>query len=183
ETSAIIGYLEEAFPQPALSPTGVRERGHMNQWISAVNSYYYTYMIYHVSHERRVFPELGIASDEEVVAHALPKIEVGLMVAERELARGKDFLLGSDVSLADFYLLPATYGFGLTPEGKQMYPKYPAFCRWRERMEALPTVRRLRAALPPPAPIPPAPGWAVSPRPEYRHGGGRRPGSGRRGHR
>ena len=61
----------------------------MNQWISAVNAYYYPYMIYHVSHERRVFPELGIASDEKVVAHALPKIEVGLAVLERELGTGR----------------------------------------------------------------------------------------------
>src|SRR5262249_28280689 len=143
ETNAIVGYLDEAFPKPALTPSGARDRGHMNQWISAVNSYYYPYMIYHVSHERRVFPELGIASDEKVVAHALPKIEVGLQVAERELAQGKDYLLGSELSLADFYLLPATYAFGLTPEGKRMYPNYPAFCRWRERMEASPTVRRL----------------------------------------
>ena len=36
------------------------------------------YMIYHVGHERNVFPRLGIPSDEEVVAHALPKIEIGL---------------------------------------------------------------------------------------------------------
>ena len=70
----------------------------MNQWISAVNSYYYPYMIYHVSHERNVFPELGIPSDENVVAHALPKIEVGLKVAERELAHGKDYLLGSELT-------------------------------------------------------------------------------------
>src|SRR6516164_1146776 len=84
-------------------------RARMNQWISAVNSYYYPYMIYHVSHERRVFPELGIPSDEKVVAHALPKIEVGLQVLERELGHGKDHLLGSDLTLADFYVLPSTY--------------------------------------------------------------------------
>jgi len=35
-------------------------------------------MIYHVSHERNVFPELGIPSDEKLVAHALPKIGVAL---------------------------------------------------------------------------------------------------------
>jgi len=34
-----------------------------------------------------------------------------------------------------------------------MYPKYPGFSRWRERMEGLPTVKKLRAALPPRAPI------------------------------
>jgi len=167
ETSAIAMYLEDTFGEPPLQPKSVRERARMHQWISAVNSYYYPYMIYHVSHERRVFPELGIASDEKVVAHALPKIEVGLTVAERELSHGKNYLLGTDLSLADFYLLPSTYAFGLTGEGKRMYPKYPAFSRWRERMEALPTVQKFRAALPPHAPIEHAREWAVSHRPKY----------------
>src|SRR5713226_3227757 len=94
ETSAIVTYLDETFENPALQPKDVRARGRMNQWISAVNSYYYPYMIYHVSHERRVFPELGIPTDEKVVAHALPKIDVGLQVVERELGHGKEHLLG-----------------------------------------------------------------------------------------
>ncbi len=160
-------YLDETSPNPVLRPKDVRARGRMNQWFSSVNSYYYPYMIYHVSHERLVYPELGIASDEEVVAHALPKIDVGLQVVERELAHGKDYLLGSELTLADFYLLPSTYSFGLTPEGKRMYPSYPAFCRWRERMEALPSVKRFRAALPPRTPIEHAREWAVSHRPKY----------------
>ena len=132
ETSAIVGYLEDAFPKPALQPKSVSDRARMNQWISSVNSYYYPYMIYHVSHERNVFPELGIPSDEKVVAHALPKIEVGLHVLESELAHDKDYLLGSELTLADFYLLPCTYSFSFAPEAKAMYAKYPAFCRWRE---------------------------------------------------
>src|SRR5262245_34753908 len=56
ETSAIAAYVDEAFDGPTLQPKDVRARARMNQWISAVNSYYYPYMIYHVSHERRVFP-------------------------------------------------------------------------------------------------------------------------------
>ena len=124
-------------------------RARMNQWITAVNSYYYPYMIYHVSHERNVFPELGIPSDEAVVSHALPKIEVGLQVAERQLSHGQGFLLGSEVTLADYYLMPSTHSFGRTPEGKTMYASFPVVQAWRERMEALPTVRRFRAAQPP----------------------------------
>src|SRR5438128_677619 len=45
ETSAIVAYLEETFPTPALQPKSIHDRAHMNQWISAVNSYYYPYMI------------------------------------------------------------------------------------------------------------------------------------------
>jgi glutathione S-transferase len=167
ETSAIVSYVDEAFAGPQLTPQDIRARGRMNQWISAVNSYYYTYMIYHVTHERIVFPELGIASDDKVVAHALPKIELGLGVLERELSDGRNYLLGSELSIADFYLLPSTFAFSLTDEGRTLYPKFPAFSRWRERMENLPTTRKLRASLPPREPIAHAREWAVSHRPKY----------------
>jgi glutathione S-transferase len=167
ETSAIASYVDEAFDGPRLTPRDVRERARMNQWVSAVNSYYYPYMIYHVTHERLVYPELGIASDEKVVAHALPKVELALGVMERELSRGQDYLLGSELTLADLFILPSTFAFSLTEEGKTMYPKYPAFCRWRTRMENLPTTRKLRETLPPRHPIEHAREWANSHRPRY----------------
>ena len=167
ETSAIVTYLDETFPRMPLQPRDIAGRARMDQWISMVNSYYYPYMIYHVTHERLVFPELGIASDEKVVAHALPKVELGLQVAERELADGRRYLLGNELTLADFYLLPSSFAFGLTDEGKRMYLKYPLFSGWRDRMEALPSVKTLRASLPPRAPIEHAREWAISHRPKY----------------
>ena len=168
ETSAIVAYLEEQFPTPSLHPDTPQGRARMNQWISAVNSYYYPYMIYHVGHERNVFPRLGIPSDEKVVAHALPKIEVGLQVMERQLSHAQGFLLGGEVTLADYYLLPSTHSFGRTPEGKTMYVSFPVVQAWRERMEALLTVQRLRAGQPriwPP--IEHARKWPASHRPKY----------------
>jgi glutathione S-transferase len=166
ETSAIATYVDEAFAGAHLTPKDVRARARMNQWISAVNSYYYPYMIYHVTHERLVFPELGIASDEKVVAHAVPKVERALVVAERELSHGQDFLLGAEPTIADFYLLPSTFAFSLTAEGQSMYPKFPAFCRWRERMDNLPATQKVRAAVPR-LPIEHAREWANSHRPKY----------------
>jgi glutathione S-transferase len=167
ETSAIVAYLEELFPQPALQPAQPRDWALMNQWISAVNSYYYPYMIYHVGHERNVFPRLGIEPDEKVVAHALPKIEIGLQVVERQLADGRPYLVGVDPTIADYYLLPSTFSFARTDEGKAMYARYPVFSAWRERTEALPTVRRFRATEAPYGPIEHARKWAVSHRPKY----------------
>src|ERR1700751_3113699 len=166
ETSAIASYVDEAFGGPRLTPNDVKARGRMNQWISAVNSYYYPHMIYHVTHERLVFPELGIASDDKMVAHALPKVETGLAVVERPLDHGKDFLLGDEMSIADFYLLPSTFAFSLTAEGQAMYPKFPAFCHWRERMDNLPATRTVRAAVQR-LPIEHAREWANSHRPKY----------------
>jgi glutathione S-transferase len=58
ETSAIATYVDEALEGPLLQPKDVQARARMNQWISSVNSYYYPYMIYHVTHERLVYPQL-----------------------------------------------------------------------------------------------------------------------------
>jgi glutathione S-transferase len=139
----------------------------MSQWISAVNGYYYPYLIYHVSHERNVFPQLGIPSDEAVVAHAMPKVEICLQVLERELLRDGAFLLGPQLSLADFFMLSIIHAFGFAPEAQAMYPKFPAISAWRERMERLSTMKRFRAAQPPRGPIEHARRWAVSHRPKY----------------
>ena len=97
----------------------------MHQWISSVNSYYYPYMIYHVVHERLVFPQLGIATDEKVVAHAMPKVARGLEVMENALGHGADYLLGNELTLADFFMLPSTFAFGLTDEGKAISWEIP----------------------------------------------------------
>src|SRR6202040_827440 len=160
ETSAIVAYLEEVFPTPSLQPETAQGRARMHQWISAVNGYYYPYLIYHVSHERNVFPQLGIPSDEKVVAHAMPMVETCLQALERELSRSGEFLLGPELSLADFFVLPIIHGFGFSPEAQALYPKLPAICAWRERMEALPTMKRFRAAQPPRGPIEHARRWA-----------------------
>ena len=167
ETAAIVGYVDDAFDGPKLTPEDPQQQAQMQQWISAVNGYYYPYLIYHVSHERNVFPQLGIPSDEEVVAHAMPKVEVCLDVLERRLLDSKEFLLGPDVSLADYYMLPIIHGFGFSPEAQMMYPKLPAVCGWRERMEALPAMKRFRAAQPPRGPIEHARRWTETHRPKY----------------
>jgi glutathione S-transferase len=167
ETSAIVAYLEELFPTPSLHPDTPQGRARMNQWISAVNSYYYPYMIYHVGHERNVFPRLGIPSDEKVVAHALPKIELGLQVMEKQLSHGKGFLLGDELTLGDYYLLPSTYSFGRHRDGQTMYASFPVVQVWRERMETLPAVQQLREATADLPPIEHARKWPDTHRPKY----------------
>ena len=84
----------------------------MNQWISAVNSYYYPYMIYHVSHERLVFPELGIAGNDVIVQHkskVAGKADPAPIVVNK-----KDLELGrSDIALQDGWTSGNGLGLGL----------------------------------------------------------------------
>jgi glutathione S-transferase len=118
-------------------------------------------MIYHVT--MNAFFATGLRPDF-VQAGTRSKGRDWLAVAERELAQTK---ISRRKPIADFFLLPSTFAFSLTEEGKAMYPKYPAFCRWRERMENLPTTRKLRAILPPREPILHAREWASSHRPRH----------------
>jgi glutathione S-transferase len=169
ETSAIALYVDEAFVGPALQPKDTRERARMHQWISAVSSYYYPYMSYHLSHERLIYPALGIAPDEKVVAHALPRITVALDVMERELAHGLDYLIGEQLTLADFFVLPTMTSLSMTPEGQEMLKTRPKIGAWRARMEAQPAVTEVRATVAPHIgkPVEHARNWVETHRPRY----------------
>ena len=95
ETAAIAAYVDEAFTGPALQPTNAQERARMNQWISALNGYYYPNIAFHLGHERLIYPALGIAPDEKVVSVALPKIATGAGCdGSASWAHGRDFLVG-----------------------------------------------------------------------------------------
>jgi glutathione S-transferase len=165
ETSAIVAYVDEVFDGPKLTPADPRHRARMNQWISSVNCYFYPYMIYHVTHERLVFPELGIAGNDAIVARALPHCREALDSMEHELADDRRFITGEVITLADFYLYPSVYAFALAPEGKQMLAGFPGVRAWRQRMDAVPSVARFNTSLPARQPIEHARQWAVSHRP------------------
>lgn len=169
ETSAIATYVDQAFHGPPLQRDDLRERARMNQWISSLSSYYYPYIAYHLSHERLIYPVLGIAPDENVVAAALPKITRGPEVMERELESDRRFLIGDRLTLADLFMLPTMTSFSLTPEGQQMLGAKPRIAAWRAQMEALPSVAIVRAMVVPHVgkPVEHARRWVVDHRPKY----------------
>lgn len=167
ETIAIITYIEDAFDGPRLQPAAPRDRARMMQWIAAVGSYYYYWFVYHLGHERVVFPELGIEPDEKVVAVALPNAANALDVMERELGDRQAFLIGEQLTLADFAMLPMVTSLSQHKDGQDLLAAHPGILQWRQRMEDVPSVKRFRGALPPRVPIEHARHWAVSHRPKY----------------
>jgi glutathione S-transferase len=167
ETIAIITYIDDAFGGPRLTPDASPDRARMMQWIGAVGSYYYYWFVYHLGHERIVFPELGIEPDEKVVAVARHHAAVALDVLQRELANEHGFLLGSRLTLADFAMLPMITSLSQHRDGQDLLAAHPEVLQWQQRMEQLPNVQRFRKTLPPRAPIEHAREWAVSHRPKY----------------
>lgn len=169
ETSAIAVYVDEAFTGPALQPANAKAKARMNQWISALNGYYYPNIAFHLGHERLIYPTLGIAPDEKVVAAALPRIATGLEVMERELDHGRPWLVDERPTLADFFMLPTLTTLGLAPEGQAMLADKPRIAAWRQRMEGLPSVAAVRAMVMPHLgkPVEHARRWVDNHRPRY----------------
>src|SRR5688572_19646244 len=70
ETSAILRYVDEVFPKPALMPETAVARAKVNQVISIVDSYGYTPAVTNLFIPRVLVPKLGGETDMKRVEEA-----------------------------------------------------------------------------------------------------------------
>lgn len=133
EASAIMRYIDEAFPGPALMPPTPRERVRVNQVMSIVDSYGYPASITNLFIPRVLVPSLGGQTDEGQVAAAKP--EAALFLSELgRLLGGSEYFGGASVSLADLHVLPVLTYLRATPEGQALIAETPSIAAWMERM-------------------------------------------------
>lgn len=93
ESLAITGYLDEAFPGPALQPDSPAARIRMRTWMSLCSDYLFRDVV-------RAIPRDRAPSDEELAtARAVLERAEGLV-------GGEPFLAGDALTLADLYLAP-----------------------------------------------------------------------------
>ncbi len=146
ETQAILRYLDARFPQTPLQPIDPRALGRMSQAIGILDCYMFSQSIRPIGAERVVKPALmGMASDEAVVAEALPATATCLAALERVL--GTDpFLAGETLSMADLMIAPQLHLLSPVPEVRAML-EGTRLRTWFERMLAHPAM----AATQPPA--------------------------------
>lgn len=97
ETVAILGYLEDVAPQPALLASDPYQRACQRQLINLVQ-------LYVEAPVRALFPGvfLGASNDPALLNQSLPTLERA-MRALRRIARCQPYLLGEGLSQADFY--------------------------------------------------------------------------------
>jgi glutathione S-transferase len=140
ETGAIVRYVDQLFPGATLTPGDARERARMNQIISIVDYYAYPAII-----SNCVMQRFFGNSDEKVIAAARPQIELSLKEFER--LKGADkFLAGSQVSLADLYLLPIVFYLQMTPEKSLLEPR-KGLTAWWESMSQRSSVKKTQPNL------------------------------------
>ena len=138
ETSAILRYIDEAYPGPALMPAEPLARAKAEQWISAFNAYMDRAFIrdYVLTY---VFPSGPEGKpDRSKIEAAVPAVRKALAALEAGYG-GRDYLVGESPTLADMLLAPAIVYLGQFPEGADLLGGSPNVRRAHAIMAARPS--------------------------------------------
>jgi glutathione S-transferase len=105
ESRAMMRYVDAKFPGVSLTPSDLKSRARMEQWISVEQSYVSPPLM-KIVHEK-VFKKMsgGGAPDLAVVEAARGKLSAALDVLEKALAKD-EYLAGNAFSLAEVTLMP-----------------------------------------------------------------------------
>lgn len=145
ETSAIVHYIDEAFPGVPLQPHEPQVRARMNQIIGLLDAYAYRPMIWGVFVERIVSLRDGGAPNEAKIAEAVAAARVCLD-ALGAIVACEPFLLGAKITLADLHAFPILKYFSMTQEGRDLISAHAALSVWLRMMESRPSVRRTQGS-------------------------------------
>jgi len=83
--------------------------------------------------------------NEARIADALPRIEHQFDVLETWF-KENDYLVGENVSIADYFLVPILSYVQMTPEGEKLCKASSAIMRWWEVMASRPSFASILAA-------------------------------------
>jgi glutathione S-transferase len=147
ESRAIAGYLDRAFPGPALFPSEPKAAARAEQWISVVNSTLYGTVLSYVL--AVVKPQTVDGSpDLEAIEALKPQMRMLLAVLERPLTAAK-YLAGAQISFADLNLVTILYNVHMLPGGADLLAEFSHVASYHERLAARDSYS---TTLPPPGP-------------------------------
>lgn len=140
ETTPILRYVDQVCPGVSLTPENPQQRARMNQIMSIVDYHGYTSMVIQIAVQRLFSALLPNGTDEAVIRAAIPNAELCLKEIER-IKGSNPFLAGSQVSLADLYVVPIIFYLKLTPEKELMAPR-KSLETWWQMMGERPSVQK-----------------------------------------
>ncbi|WP_437933347.1 glutathione S-transferase family protein [Sorangium sp. So ce341] len=135
ESRAIIRYLDQKLPGPSLTPTELRAKALMDQWLSVEQSYVSGPAI-KILYQRVLLPMRGQQGDESLVASAKADLAKALDVIDKALA-GQEYLAGSTYSLADISWMPYMQCLAVT-KVEDLINDRPNVAAWWKRVSARP---------------------------------------------
>lgn len=147
ETQAILRYVDDVCPGPALQPADPKRAARMNQ-ICGINDWYFFPQVGGpVVFQRLIGPILlGLTADEAVIAAAQPNAANCAKVLD-DLLDDQTFMTGETLTIADLLVFPQLAYFSQTPEGRAVLGE-TKLNSWVARMAERPSSQ---ATLPPQA--------------------------------
>ncbi|MEL6556433.1 MAG: glutathione S-transferase family protein [Cyanobacteria bacterium J06621_11] len=142
ETDAITYYINEKFAGGKFSPDDLMVRSHMYQIMSIVNSYLYAPAIGTLTIENLIVPSQGGETDQKAVESAIAPAQKALRAIE-DLITGSPYLLGSELSIADLYLIPIFIYLRQTPQFEAVTANLPKLKAWWQTTQNLDTVKAI----------------------------------------
>jgi glutathione S-transferase len=139
ETAAITQYLDAVLANHQYSPTAPMRQARMRQILGIIDSYLYAPAIGTI-----VVQRLTGNSDEAKMAAAIPVAAKALEAIE-SLVAPSPYLLGQDITIADFYLIPIFVYLSQTPEFAQLTAQTPKLLAWWDTASQLPNVKTVCA--------------------------------------
>jgi glutathione S-transferase len=140
EAAAIVRYVDQAFPGPALSSSEPRAQARMNQLMNIADWYVMPSITRGISFNRVVRPQFGWDVIESEVTDALPLARTCVGTLQQFLGTS-NYFGGEAPNLADLMLFAHLDFFPLSAEGRDLLAGtgLPA---WLERMNARPSAIR-----------------------------------------
>jgi glutathione S-transferase len=144
ETTAITDYLDTVLADNKFSPSAPMQSARMRQIMAIIDSYLYPNAILTIVIQRLIVPTQGGKTDEDKVKNAVAPAKTAAEAIE-SLTVGSPYLLGSEVSIADFYLIPVFIYLSQTPEFETITAQTPKLLAWWDEVSQLPIVKKVCA--------------------------------------
>ena len=140
ESAAICAYVHGAFDGPALVPADPVEQARMVQWISAINDYIVPTTLR--GYVAAIFapPGLDVETDEAEIKAMRPAIHDQCRIPDDGL-KGRTFLAGDGITIADLLLVPILHYLGNTLDGLEFFEGRDNIGRWWRAVSERPSFK------------------------------------------
>ena len=144
ETAAITYYINQKLAGGKFAPPDLLGQTRMRQIMAIIDSYLYNPAVGTIVIQNLIVPDQGGETDRQAVQDAIAPTQKALKAIE-DLVVGTPFLVGSMISIADFYLIPIFVYLEKTPQFNTLIVNTPKLRIWWNEVKMLNSVKEICA--------------------------------------
>lgn len=144
ETTAITYYINQKLANGTFAPPDLLTQTRMYQIMAIIDNYLYPNAVETIVIQNLIVPSQGGETDKDAVQKAIAPTQKALSAIE-DLFVGSPFLVGSLVSIADFYLIPIFVYLEKTPQFTEVMANTPKLRAWWKETKILASVQKICA--------------------------------------